>query len=130
MAPLERVAALADQLRQADQEADRLRDELRQAILEAHREGKSLREIARAAGISSTRVHQIVHESVERVPGGVLRPRSNVLWGRGYGERGRLEAPSPPVTPRSQISLPERRSRARLVRSRSLGSAGTWAGPS
>jgi DNA-directed RNA polymerase specialized sigma24 family protein len=48
-------------LRQADQEADRLRDELRLAILEAHEKGKSTREIGRAAGISATRVHQIIH---------------------------------------------------------------------
>jgi DNA-directed RNA polymerase specialized sigma24 family protein len=61
VAPLERVAALADQLRQADQEADRLRAELRAAILEAHREGQSVRKIARAAGLSSARVHQIIH---------------------------------------------------------------------
>jgi DNA-directed RNA polymerase specialized sigma24 family protein len=63
VSPLERVAAAAEKLRQADVEADRLRAELRQAILEAHREGKSLREIGRAAGISYTRVFQIVHES-------------------------------------------------------------------
>jgi DNA-directed RNA polymerase specialized sigma24 family protein len=55
------AAAVAEQLRQADQEADRLRRELRQAILEAHREGKSFREIARAAGISHTRVYQLIH---------------------------------------------------------------------
>jgi DNA-directed RNA polymerase specialized sigma24 family protein len=61
VSPLERVAALAEQLRQTDQEADRLRAELRQAILEAHREGMSLREIARAAGISHTRVYQLTH---------------------------------------------------------------------
>jgi DNA-directed RNA polymerase specialized sigma24 family protein len=60
--PLERVAAFAEELRQADREAGRLRGELRQAILETHREGRSLREIARAAGISSTRVHQIVKQ--------------------------------------------------------------------
>jgi DNA-directed RNA polymerase specialized sigma24 family protein len=59
--PLERVAAVAEQLRQADQETNRLRDELRAAILEAHREGKSLREIAGAAGISHTRVYQLIH---------------------------------------------------------------------
>jgi DNA-directed RNA polymerase specialized sigma24 family protein len=61
--PLERVAAVAEQLRRADQEADRLRAELRAAILEAHKAGMSFREIGRAAGISGTRVHQIVHEN-------------------------------------------------------------------
>jgi hypothetical protein len=97
--PLERVAAVAEQLRRADQEADRLRAELRAAFLEAHREGKSLREIARAAGISSTRVHQIVHESLERVPGGVHAAPLERALGTGLWGAGSPRSAKPPRDP-------------------------------
>lgn len=53
MTPLQRVARAAEKAAQA-------REAFEQAIMDAHPDA-SIREIAAAAGLSSARVHQILH---------------------------------------------------------------------
>lgn len=54
MKPLTKVTRAADKAASALQARNA-------AILEAHAEGASIRSIAKAAGLSSARVHQILH---------------------------------------------------------------------
>jgi molybdenum-dependent DNA-binding transcriptional regulator ModE len=60
---LERVAAAGDTPRRARELPDAAREELRAAILAAHAKGASVHVVARAAGISYTRVFQVIRES-------------------------------------------------------------------
>jgi hypothetical protein len=65
---LKRVALAADRLkrRRAQVKADEA--ELRDAIWEAHKAGASVRLIARVAGISASRVHQILQRQTRCKP--------------------------------------------------------------
>jgi hypothetical protein len=60
---LDRVARAARKVQKADAAAHQARAELREAILAAHREGASMRRIAGVAGVSYTRVFQIIRET-------------------------------------------------------------------
>jgi hypothetical protein len=59
---LELVSNAAKRLREAARKEDKARRELYAAIKSAHRKDASLREIARAAGLSHARVAQILHD--------------------------------------------------------------------
>jgi hypothetical protein len=59
---LERVSEAARRLRDASKKEAKARHELYAAIKKAHRANASLREIARAAGLSHARVQQILHD--------------------------------------------------------------------
>jgi transcriptional regulator with XRE-family HTH domain len=59
---LERLSDAAKRLRDAAQKEDKARRELYAAIKRARRKNASLREIARAAGLSHARVAQILHD--------------------------------------------------------------------
>jgi AraC-like DNA-binding protein len=60
VASVNRVAALAERLERAERRVDELREQLQDEIRNAHADGATLALIARAAGISRSRVHQIV----------------------------------------------------------------------
>ncbi len=49
-------------IRKAKERADKARSAFEDAVREAHASGVSLREIAREAGLSFQRIHQIVHK--------------------------------------------------------------------
>lgn len=57
---LERVAAASRRFKTVSRDLDAARREMREAISEAYAEGCSIREIAAVAGLSPSRVHQIV----------------------------------------------------------------------
>jgi DNA invertase Pin-like site-specific DNA recombinase len=57
-----RLVELADQLGGVDSDRDRLRQERDEAIRAAHEAGLTVREIARLAGVSHQRVHQVISE--------------------------------------------------------------------
>jgi hypothetical protein len=59
---LERVSEAAGRLRDASKKEAKARRELYAAIKKAHRADASLRQIARAAGLSHARVQQILHD--------------------------------------------------------------------
>jgi lambda repressor-like predicted transcriptional regulator len=59
---LERVSDAAKRLDEAARKEDKARRDLYAAIKRAHRKSASLREIARAAGLSHARVAQILHD--------------------------------------------------------------------
>lgn len=56
------MSEAAKQLGEAARQEDKARRELYAAIKRAHRKNASLREIARAAGLSHARVAQILHD--------------------------------------------------------------------
>lgn len=60
---LERVSRAAERSRVADRASRRARSRLHAEIVAASRQGASVRMIARAAGLSSTRVHQIIADA-------------------------------------------------------------------
>jgi len=55
-----RLVELADQLGGVDSDRERLRQERDDAIRAAHEAGLTVREIARLAGVSHQRVHQVI----------------------------------------------------------------------
>ena len=55
-----RLVELADQLGGVDSDRERLRQERDGAIRAAHEAGLTVREIARLAGVSHQRVHQVI----------------------------------------------------------------------
>jgi hypothetical protein len=55
-----RLVELADQLGGVDSDRARLRQERDDAIRAAHEAGLTVREIARLAGVSHQRVHQVI----------------------------------------------------------------------
>lgn len=55
-----RLLELADQLGGVDSDRERLRQERDDAIRAAHEAGLTVREIARLAGVSHQRVHQVI----------------------------------------------------------------------
>lgn len=57
--PLTEVAAIAGRLRQHHRDEAALRAELLEAMLEARRQGRSLAELAHAAGLTRARVSQL-----------------------------------------------------------------------
>jgi DNA invertase Pin-like site-specific DNA recombinase len=57
-----RLAELREQLGGVDTDRDRLRRERDDAIRAAHEAGLTVREIARLAGVSHQRVHQVISE--------------------------------------------------------------------
>lgn len=57
-----RLVELADQLGGVDSDRERLRQERDEAIRAAHGAGLTVREIARLAGVSHQRVHQVISE--------------------------------------------------------------------
>jgi hypothetical protein len=57
-----RLVELADQLGGVDSDRERLRQERDEAIRAAHETGLTVREIARLAGVSHQRVHQVISE--------------------------------------------------------------------
>ena len=57
-----RLVELADQLGGVDSDRERLRQERDEAIRAAHEAGLTVREIARLAGVSHQRVHQVISE--------------------------------------------------------------------
>jgi transposase-like protein len=57
-----RLLKLADQLGGVDSDRERLRQERDEAIRAAHEAGLTVREIARLAGVSHQRVHQVISE--------------------------------------------------------------------
>ena len=59
---LERVREAARRLRDASKKEAKARGDLYAAIKKAHRGDASLRQIARAAGLSHARVQQILHD--------------------------------------------------------------------
>jgi ParB-like chromosome segregation protein Spo0J len=59
---LERVSKAAKRLGEAARQEDKARRDLYAAIKWAHQKNASLREIARAAGLSHARVAQILHD--------------------------------------------------------------------
>lgn len=65
---LERVKDAAARFRTLSRGVDAARLELRREIVAAYQAGATVREIARAAGLSRSRVHQIVSESAQRKP--------------------------------------------------------------
>jgi hypothetical protein len=57
-----RLTALSEKISGADSDRERLRQERDEAIRAAHAAGMTVREIARLAGVSHQRVHQVVSE--------------------------------------------------------------------
>lgn len=57
-----RLVELAGQLGGVDSDRERLRQERDDAIRAAHEAGLTVREIARLAGVSHQRVHQVISE--------------------------------------------------------------------
>lgn len=57
-----RLVELADQLGGVDSDRERLRRERDEAIRAAHGAGLTVREIARLAGVSHQRVHQVISD--------------------------------------------------------------------
>jgi 50S ribosomal subunit-associated GTPase HflX len=57
-----RLVELADQLGGVDSDRERLRQERDDAIRAAHGAGLTVREIARLAGVSHQRVHQVISD--------------------------------------------------------------------
>lgn len=55
-----RLVELADQLGGVDSDRERLRQERDEVIRAAHEAGLTVREIARLAGVSHQRVHQVI----------------------------------------------------------------------
>lgn len=55
-----RLGELADELGGVDSDRERLRQERDEAIRAAHEAGLTVREIARLAGVSHQRVHQVI----------------------------------------------------------------------
>lgn len=56
------LTELADQLGGVDSDRERLRQERDEAIRAAHDAGLTVREIARLAGVSHQRVHQVISD--------------------------------------------------------------------
>ena len=57
-----RLVELADRLGGVDSDRERLRRERDEAIRAAHKAGLTVREIARLAGVSHQRVHQVISD--------------------------------------------------------------------
>lgn len=55
-----RLVALSEQIGGVDSDRERLRQERDDAIRAAHEAGLTVREIARLAGVSHQRVHQVI----------------------------------------------------------------------
>jgi uncharacterized protein YggE len=76
-----------DAVRKAADSAALATDERNLAIRRAHEEGVSIRVIAEAAGLSPTRIHQIVRSQVKPVPLQVAAPAAANRRLRTGGER-------------------------------------------
>ena len=57
-----RLVALSEKIGGVDSDRERLRQERDEAIRAAHGAGLTVREIARLAGVSHQRVHQVISE--------------------------------------------------------------------
>src|SRR5262249_35081522 len=86
---IQREQRLAARLRLATERLEEAQRERTWAVVEAHRSGLSIRQIAAATGLSSSRVHQLLgSEEAREIPRWLSQRRDKVAPSRGHRDLG------------------------------------------